>query len=142
MAAPERYIDFDAALAEAEEQPVVVRYLGRDWTLYASLPAKPVLRLLQMEAEGEGEREPSLSETVACLSEMVPADVLEAWLDGGMSVDAMTQLLRAVIAAYKGGDDDPGEAARPGKTGQPSSATGGHSKRTSGASTKSTSRRR
>ena len=141
MAAPERYIDFDAALAEAEETPVVVHYLGRDWTLYASLPAKPVLRLLQMEAEGEGEREPSLSETVACLSEMVPANVLEAWLDGGMSVDAMSQLLQAVIAAYKTGGEEAGEAARP-KTGQPSSATGGHSKRTSGASTKSTSRRR
>jgi len=137
----DRFIDFDAARAEAEETPVVVRYLGQDWTLYASLPAKPVLRLLQMEAEGEGGREPSLSETVACLSEMVPADVLEAWLDGGMSVDAMTQLLQAVIAAYKAGGEETGEAARP-KTGQPSSATGGHSKRTSGASTKSTSRRR
>ena len=141
MADAERFIDFDAALAEAEETPVVVRYLGRDWTLYASLPAKPVLRLLRMEAEGEGGREPSLSETVACLSEMVPADVLEAWLDGGMSVDAMTQLLQAVIAAYKAGGEETGEAARP-KTGQPSSATGGHSKRTSGASTKSTSRKR
>jgi len=139
--ADKRFIDFDAALAEAEETPVVVRYLGRDWTLYASLPAKPVLRLLQMEAEGEGGREPSLSETVACLSEMVPADVLEAWLDGGMSVDAMTQLLQAVIAAYKAGGEETGEAARP-KTGQPSSATGGRSKRTSGASTKSTSRKR
>ena len=136
--ADKRFIDFDAALAEAEETPVVVRYLGRDWTLYASLPAKPVLRLLQMEAEGEGGREPSLSETVACLSEMVPADVLEAWLDGGMSVDAMTQLLQAVIAAYKAGGEETGEAARP-KTGQPSSATGGRSKRTSAASTKSTS---
>lgn len=141
MADAERFIDFDAALAEAEETPVVVRYLGRDWTLYASLPAKPVLRLLQMEAEGEGGREPSLSETVACLSEMVPADVLEAWLDGGMSVDAMTQLLQAVIAAYKAGGEETGEAARP-KTGQPSSATGGRSKRTTAASTKSTSRKR
>ena len=139
--ADKRFIDFDAALAEAEEQPVVVRYLGQDWTLYASLPAKPVLRLLQMEAEGEGGREPSLSETVACLSEMVPADVLEAWLDGGMSVDAMTQLLQAVIAAYKAGGEETGEAARP-KTGQPSSATGGRSKRTTAASTKSTSRKR
>jgi len=141
MADAERFIDFDAALAEAEETPVVVRYLGRDWTLYASLPAKPVLRLLRMEAEGEGGREPSLSETVACLSEMVPADVLEAWLDGGMSVDAMTQLLQAVIAAYKAGGEETGEAARP-KTGQPSSATGGRSKRTTAASTKSTSRKR
>ena len=139
--ADKRFIDFDAALAEAEEQPVVVRYLGQDWTLYASLPAKPVLRLLQMEAEGEGGREPSLSETVACLSEMVPADVLEAWLDGGMSVDAMTQLLQTVIAAYKTGGEETGEAARP-KTGQPSSGTGGRSKPTSGASTESTSRRR
>ena len=134
----DRFIDFDAALAEAEETPVVVRYLGRDWTLYASLPAKPVLRLLRMEAEGEGGREPSLSETVACLSEMVPADVLEAWLDGGMSVDAMTQLLQTVIAAYNTGGEATGEAARP-KTGRPSSGTGGRSKRTSAASTKSTS---
>lgn len=134
-----RYIDFDAALAETEQEPVVVRYMGREWTLYPSLPAKPVLRLLQMEAEGEGGREPSLSEAVACLSDMVPADVLEAWLDGGMSVDAMTQLMKTVIAAYNVGGDSQGEAMRPGTGHTASSNTGGRSKRTSAASTKSTS---
>lgn len=122
MTMARRYIDFDAALAEMEQDPVVVRYLGRDWELYPSLPAKPVLRLLQLELDGEGEREASTSEVVTCLREMVPPDVLDAWLEGGMGVDAMTALLQQVIATYRladaNVDDDPGEVTSPGDTGQ------------------------
>ena len=67
-----KYIDFDAALSEADEQPVVVRYLGRDWELFSSLPAKPVMKLLRLRAEGRGEDELEQSEMVAFMTEMVP----------------------------------------------------------------------
>src|SRR5665647_2558028 len=49
---PGKYIDFDAAIAEAEDSPVVVHYLGCDWTLYSAIPAKPVFKLLRMQADG------------------------------------------------------------------------------------------
>jgi hypothetical protein len=138
--ADRRYIDFDAALAEADEQPVVVRYKGRDWQLYASLPAKPLMRLLRLQAEG---RDDALSqaEMVRFMSEMVPPGVLDAWLDEGMTVDEMGRLLRAVVAVYRGGEEA-GEAPRPATGRPPSSSTGKRSRPTSGASTKSTSRKR
>lgn len=133
-----RYIDFDAALAESQREPVVVRYLGRDWELYPALPAKPVLRLLRMKADGEGDKEISASETLACLSEIVPAGVLEAWLEGGMTVDEMAELLQAVMKAYANTGESSGEAQRPVAGQTKSSGTGKRSKPTSSASTGST----
>ena len=141
--ADKRFIDFDAALAEHEEQPVVVRYLGRDWQLFSSLPAKPVMRLLRLEAEGRDGDALSQAEMVSFMTELVPADALDAWLDAGMTVDEMGRLLRLVFAAYRGGqEDEPGEAPRPAPGRSPSSSTGASSKQTSSASTSSTSRRR
>lgn len=141
--AERRFIDFDAALAESEEQPVVVRYKGRDWELYPALPAKPVLRLLRLQAEGHGGDELSQTEMVRFMSEMVPAEVLDAWLDAGMSVDEMGRLLRAVLDVYRGEEgDEPGESPGPKSGPAPSSSTGQSSKPTSSASTSSTSRRR
>ena len=123
-----KYIDFDAAISEAADEPVVVRYLGRDWRLFSSLPAKPVMRLLRSQAAGASEDELSRSEMVAFMAEMVPADVLEAWLDGGLTIDQMAQLLRCVLAAYQGSDagagDEPGEAEGPETGPSPSLSTG------------------
>lgn len=136
-----RFIDFDAALAEAAAEPVIVRYQGRDWTLYASIPAKPVMRLLHLQAEGRDTDELAQREVVTFLSEMVPADVLEAWLDGGMSIDEMAKLLRAVVAAYRVGDaeeNQEGEAPGPTVGPPPSLRTGAPSRPTSPASTPST----
>jgi hypothetical protein len=133
-----RYIDFDAALAESQREPVVVRYLARDWELYPALPAKPVLRLLRMQAEAGGDTEVSAAETLACLSEMVPAGVLEAWLEGGMTVDEMAELLQAVMKAYANAGESSGEAQRPVAGQTKSSGTGKRSKPTSSASTGST----
>lgn len=133
-----RYIDFDAALAESQREPVVVRYLARDWELYPALPAKPVLRLLRMQADGEGDKKVSAAETLACLSEIVPAGVLEAWLEGGMTVDEMAELLQAVMTAYSNTGESSGEAQRPVAGQTTSSGTGKRSKPTSRASTTST----
>ena len=119
-----KYIDFDAALAEAEEEPVVVRYLGRDWTLFTSLPAKPVLRLLRLQADGLRESELGEAEMIDFMAQLVPANVLEAWLDGGLTIDQMAQLLRAILEAYRGEEPDEGEAPGPTAGPAPSSSTG------------------
>ena len=123
-----KYIDFDAALSEADEQPVVVHYLGRDWELFSSLPAKPVRKFLRLRAEGRGEDELEQSEMVAFMTEMVPEAVLEAWLDGGLTISQMAQLLKAIVGAYRGVDDEPedepGEAPGPATGPAPSSNTG------------------
>jgi hypothetical protein len=123
-----KYIDFDAAISEAADEPVVVRYLGRDWRLFSSLPAKPVMRLLRSQAAGHSEDDLSRNEMVAFMAEMVPAEVLDAWLDGGLTIGQMAQLLRCVLAAYQGSEDgagdEPGEAAGPEPGPSFSSSTG------------------
>jgi hypothetical protein len=122
-----KYIDFDAAVAEAAQEPVVVRYQGREWTLYSSIPARPVLRLLRLRAEGRDRGDLSQGEMMSFMAEMVPAEVLEAWLDGGMTVDEMSALLSLVTEAYNAEDasaegEAPAAAAESGPT--PSSSTG------------------
>ena len=110
-----RYIDFDAALTEAADEPLVVRFQGRDWKLYSALPAKPVLRLMRLQAAGE-EGDLDRAEMVEFLSELVPGEVLGAWLDGGMTVDQMAHLLKAVMGAYRGSEGEAeGEAESPAK---------------------------
>lgn len=95
-----KYIDFDAAVAEAAQEPVVVLFQGQEWTLYASIPARPVLRLLRLRAEGRDQGDLSQGEMISFMAEMVPPDTLEAWLDGGMTVDEMSALLALVTEAY------------------------------------------
>jgi len=130
------YIDFDAALAEATEQPVVVRYLGRDWELYASMPARPVFRILRLQAEGRDQHDLSQREQLDFLRQMVPAEVLEAWIEGGITLAQMGRLLASVVAAYR--DADTGEASGPAEGPSMPSSTGVPSKQTSPVSTPST----
>lgn len=132
-----KYIDFDAAIAEASEEPVVVRYLGRDWRLYASMPARPVFAILRLQAEGRAEKDLTQREQLDFLRQMVPADVLEAWIEGGMTLAQMGRLLAEVVSAYRGADL--GEASGPTEGPSSSSSTGAPSSPTSPASTPSTS---
>lgn len=121
-----KYIDFDAALAESEKEPVVVRFQGRDWELYPALPAKPVLRLMRMRA-GDDEADLDRGEMLDLLCGMVPAGVFEAWLDGGLTLDQLARLLRMLMSAYRiGGEEASGEGEAEGPAAGPtaSSSTG------------------
>ena len=111
-----KYVDFDAALSEAAEEPVVVRYHGRDWELFTSIPAKPVLQLLRLQGEGRSEGDLSMREMVDFMAQLVPAEVLESWLDLGMTIDELGALLRIILSAYGGGEaeeETSGEAPGP-----------------------------
>jgi hypothetical protein len=124
-----KFIDFDAALTEAERAPVVVRFQGRDWELYPALPAKPLLRLMRLHA-GDGDGDLSRGEMVDLLASLVPPTVFDAWLDGGLTIDQLARLIKMLMSAYgmgtvpgEGGDE--GEAVGPtGPTSTPSSSTG------------------
>jgi hypothetical protein len=119
-----RFVDFDAALAESEEQPVTLRFQGRDWQLYPALPAKPVLKLMRLEAEGH-EEELSRIEMLDLLCSLVPPEAFAAWLDGGLTIDQLAKLLKAIMAIYRAGEGgDEGEAPGPGEGPMPSSSTG------------------
>jgi len=115
---PGKYIDAEKALASLDRTPVVLRgFQGRDWELFASMPAKPVFGLMLLEAAGRSQDDLKRGEMLDMMSKMVPPDVFDAWLDGGVTMDEATVLLNRVIAAYNGEDDasEEGEAVGPKK---------------------------
>lgn len=123
---PGKYVDAEQALAELDQSPVVLRnFQGQDWELYSAMPAKPVFKLLQREASGRAGAEMSGGESLTMMSEMVPAEVFQAWLDGGLTTDQTVVLMNAIMSAYNGADaSEEGEAPAAKKRPSPSSKTG------------------
>ena len=123
---PGKYVDAEQALAELDQSPVVLKnFQGQDWELFSAMPAKPVFKLLQREASGRAQDEMSGGESLTMMSEMVPADVFTAWLDGGLTTDQTVVLMNAIMSAYNGADaSEEGEAPAAKKRPSPSSKTG------------------
>ncbi len=120
-----RYIDFDAARAERQREPVVVRIFGRDWELPASLPAKVMLDVVAAQAKGVDEM--TESQGAELVRALVPKDIFDAWLDEGFSVDDLVELVPMLIRIYRGGsgEEEQGEASAPSETSDSSSASAG-----------------
>lgn len=120
-----RYIDFDAARAERQRDPVVVRIFGRDWELSSSLPAKVMLDIITAQATGVDEM--TESQGAELVRALVPNAIFDAWLDEGFSVDDLVELVPMLIRVYRGGsdEDDPGEASAPSETLDSSSVSAG-----------------
>jgi hypothetical protein len=123
-----KYIDAAQALAALDRTPVVLQgFQGRDWELFSAMPAKPVFNLMLLEAQGRAQEDLRRGEVLAMMSEMVPAEVFQAWLDGGMTMAEATALLSRVIAVYNGEDaaaSAEGEASGPEAGPTPASNTG------------------
>lgn len=122
----DKYIDAEKALASLDRTPVVLRgFQGRDWELFASMPAKPVFSLMLLEAAGRSQDNLNRAEMLKMMAEMVPPDVFDAWLDGGVTIDEAIVLLNRVIAAYNGEDGESveGEASGPATGPMPTSNT-------------------
>ena len=98
-----KYIDAEQALAELDQSPVVLKnFQGQDWELFAAMPAKPVFKILQLEASGRAQDELSAGESLTMAAEMVPPEVLQAWLDGGITTAEIVVLMPAIIDVYNG----------------------------------------
>jgi hypothetical protein len=121
-----RFIDFDAARAERQRTPVVVRLFGRDWDLHSGLPAKVMLDIVRAQAAGLVDMPDE--QAIDLIEAMVPKDVLDAWLDGGLTVDDLMELVPLIQRAYRESgepEDDAGEAATPSETPSESANAGG-----------------
>ena len=133
-----RFIDFDAARAERQREPVVVRFHGRDWQLHTGLPARVMLDVIEAKAKGDDDVSDAMA--IGMLRQLVPADVLDEWFALGLTVEELLDLVPLLMRAYKGGDEDePGEAVTLSATPNASANAGGSSRPTSGESTVSTS---
>ena len=123
-----RFIDFDAARAEREEEPLRLRAFGKDFELPGSMSADLFVHLIRM-VEGQGaEAEVPASDVVAILERVLPSAVLDELLaEPEFSQDDFVQLFRLVMEEYgmragvrEGEVPAPNRAARRSKTPAPS----------------------
>lgn len=135
------YIDIDAALAEAGDEPIVVHVMGRDWTVPPGRPLKAMEVIGEMRGRRGGDAVADL-ETVFRLTRLIfGGDVFDKMLDAGLTDKHFELLIRHVLKLKAGVDVDAvvGEAEASTATTSPSSNTGQPSRPTSPASTIETS---
>jgi hypothetical protein len=107
-----RFVDFDAARAEREEETLTLRAYGKTFELPGSMSAALLLDLLRMEEENGHDAEVSVRDAVGLLRRALPASVLDELLaaDDFMAED-FVELASMVLRAYSAGDQ--GEAPAP-----------------------------
>jgi len=123
----DKYIDAEQALAVLDRRPVVLRdFQGNDWPLFAGMPAKPVMEIMLLKAQGRSQSDLTMGEMLALMRQMVPEDTFTAWLDGGMTVDEAVVLMHRIVDRYNDvdGESAEGEASGPKPGPTPTSSTG------------------
>jgi hypothetical protein len=113
-----QFHDFDAAWAEEDDEPVVIRLLGEEWKCKrpSEVPAAFLLRLDRlMQVAGSGEVPDDLvvdddmsSESIA--RTLAGDDNVDAWLARGLSYIQVAKIVAYLNAVYHGQDPDVGEA--------------------------------
>lgn len=108
-----RFIDFDAARAERESEPLLLRACGRTFELPGSMPAALLLDLLRIREDSEAGDDVTLAQALGVLRRVIPADILdELTASDDFSAEDFTTLSEMVVRAYMG-VDEPGEAPAP-----------------------------
>lgn len=138
-----RYRDFDAAFAEAAEEPLTIRLFGQDWQLPSRLPAVVVLRLRRANAAvteflqrlkdagldmddpipddfefPEGWEEFTKTDEIAHAKEVCGADNVDAWLAKGIDLPGLRDIVAWVVSVHEGraaGDEDDAEGNASGR---------------------------
>ena len=115
-----RFVDFDAARAERENEPLLLRAYGETIELPGSLPASLFLDVVRMEADSGGDQELTASESLTLLRRVLPVQVLAKLLArDDFSTDDFEDLVRLVMEAYAGTS---GEAPAPNRAARRSKA--------------------
>jgi hypothetical protein len=94
----ERYFDFDQAMQEVKQEPVVIKIFGEEEELSPSLPASIVLeasRLKKAGIENAGEEQ-----VVLMANSIFGEDRLRRWCDNGLTIAGMEILLKEVVSLY------------------------------------------
>lgn len=93
----QRFIDFDAFMQEAKEEPVIIRIFGEDEELPASMPADVVLSIIRMNSNPNK----ALSdEEVFNMAIRIFGDKLDKWCAKGLTVDQLEVLITKVMGIY------------------------------------------
>jgi hypothetical protein len=98
-----RFIDFDAARAERENEPLLLRAYGRDFELPGSMPASVLLDVLRMQADYGDNAEVTVKDAFGILRRILPVDVLDALTAReDFSAEDFVDLAQMVMQAYQG----------------------------------------
>lgn len=141
-----RFHDFDAAFAESDAEPVEVTLYGETWTLPAAMPAAFPLTVQRYIDEGrDPNKDLTRGELLELARTLVPPEIVNAWLDRGLTVAQLMTIVGELMLDYgyvvDGEADASGGANAPvGATPVSSSDTGRSSNPTSNGSTASPSR--
>ena len=97
-----RFIDFDAARAEREREPLTLQAYGRSFELPSEIPAGLYVDLLRMEVAGE-DAELSDKDALGLMQRVIPSAVLDSLLaEPDFSLDDLLSLTQMVMRAYRG----------------------------------------
>jgi len=114
-----RTFDFDRFWAEAmpkEADRRKVRVFGEDVFLPVSIPARIILRAMRAAEAGEGENATlSADEVDKAACALYGQERIEAWLDRGLTVGQLGDLVNHAIRLYIDEGDDEGNATAPGE---------------------------
>ena len=105
-----KYRDFDKFFREQRKEPVVLRYQGEEHFLGASLPVATVLRLKQMEATGGQLGDDDL---IKLFQSIFGGARYGKWVQGGMTLDEMVELMGWAMEAYGLAQAAPSETSDP-----------------------------
>lgn len=114
-------VEFDAAVAEHEADPVVVRLAGRDWTLPHTWCAAVPLLLARWMIDGREFDDITDTEMWHLAELMAGGDVVAEWRAVGITSVQVAVAVRVLVAAY--GQQRPSGEALPPETGAPASCS-------------------
>lgn len=103
-----RTIDFDAARAERNREPVTLRIGGRDYALTAGLPASVALDLMRFRVDGTDDVDVPPDEAPGLLERLFGSETWHRILDEArLEITELPELLEMTVRALNGQDDDP-----------------------------------
>src|SRR5690606_14563322 len=106
-----KFFDFDQFWQEVDssESGPVIRIFGEDVKLPRDLPAAIPLRALRLQAEGIKQVPPA--EVLRLADTLFGRERLDAWLDKGLTITQLTELMRIALEMYAS-DVDAGDKGK------------------------------